>query len=252
MRPACGTRVTFSGNRFGCSVTPGRRPRRGDHRPGAGHGDRGPRDLRYDVEGRYGGRATVALVGSQRNGQTVIQVETLWMIGERQPKHWPTPQHGWTITIEGTPSVQAHVVTLASFVRDVPLSDHVQSASVATAMQAVNAVPAVCAAAPGFVTMADIPFVWNRHIAGSRIEIPAGSSLFDRPRKPVTGSVGSTAMAGPGDTVCYRDRPARVVDRDDQSGCGARRKSTGDAPLRADLVRPSARRRSVCHRRTPT
>src|ERR1700750_2043404 len=30
-----------------------------------------------------------------------------------------------------TPSVQAHVVTLASFVRDVPLSDHVQSASVA-------------------------------------------------------------------------------------------------------------------------
>jgi hypothetical protein len=55
--------------------------------------------------------------------------------------------------------------TLASFVRDVPLSDHVQSASVATAMQAVNAVPAVCAAAPGFVTMADIPFVWNRAAA---------------------------------------------------------------------------------------
>jgi hypothetical protein len=102
----------------------------------------------------------------RRAGQTVIQVETLWVVGERQPKHWPSPQHGWTITIEGTPSVQAHVVTLASFVRDVPLKDHVQSASVATAMQAVNAVPAVCAAAPGFVTMADIPFVWNRAAAG--------------------------------------------------------------------------------------
>ncbi|MCV7228299.1 NAD(P)H-dependent amine dehydrogenase family protein [Mycolicibacterium komossense] len=103
----------------------------------------------------------------RRAGQAVIQVETLWTVGERQPKHWPTPQHGWTITIEGTPSIQAHVVTLASFVRDVPLSDHVQAASVATAMQAVNAVPAVCQAAPGFVTMADIPFVWNRAAAGS-------------------------------------------------------------------------------------
>jgi 2,4-diaminopentanoate dehydrogenase len=102
----------------------------------------------------------------RRAGQTVIEVETLWVVGEKQPKHWPTPQHGWTITIEGTPSVQAHVVTLASFVRDVPLREHVQSASVATAMQAVNAVAAVCAAAPGFVTMADIPFVWNRAAAG--------------------------------------------------------------------------------------
>jgi hypothetical protein len=101
----------------------------------------------------------------RRAGQPTVEVETLWTVGEPQPKHWPTPQHGWTITIEGTPSVRAHVMTLASFVRDVPLSDHVQSASVATAMQAVNAVPAVCAAAPGFVTMADIPFVWNRTAA---------------------------------------------------------------------------------------
>jgi 2,4-diaminopentanoate dehydrogenase len=66
-----------------------------------------------------------------------------------------------------TPSLQAHLVTLASFVRDVPLSEHVQSASVATAMQAVNAVPAVCAAPSGFVTMADLPFIWNRRIASS-------------------------------------------------------------------------------------
>ena len=100
-------------------------------------------------------------------GRTVIEVETLWVVGERQPAHWPTPQHGWTVTIEGTPSLQALLVTLASFVRDVPMSEHVQSASVATAMQAVNAVPAVCAAPTGFVTMADVPLVWNKHIVGS-------------------------------------------------------------------------------------
>ncbi|BBZ35688.1 NAD(P)H-dependent amine dehydrogenase family protein [Mycolicibacterium confluentis] len=95
-------------------------------------------------------------------GATRVEVETLWTVAERQPAHWPTPQHGWTITIEGTPSVRTHVMTLASFVRDVPLAEHVQSASVATAMQAVNAVPGVCAAAAGFTTMADIPFVWHR------------------------------------------------------------------------------------------
>ena len=91
------------------------------------------------------------------NGQTVVEVETLWTVGEPQPPHWPTPQHGWTVTIEGTPSMRAHLMTLASFRRDVPLAEHVRSASVATAMQAVNAVPAVCDAAAGFVTMADLP-----------------------------------------------------------------------------------------------
>jgi hypothetical protein len=92
-----------------------------------------------------------------RNGEPVVDVETLWTVGEPQPKHWPTPQHGWTVTIEGTPSMQAHLMTLASFRRDVPLAEHVRSASVATAMQAVNAVGAVCNAAPGFVSMADLP-----------------------------------------------------------------------------------------------
>ncbi|AKK25770.1 dihydrodipicolinate reductase [Mycobacterium sp. EPa45] len=93
----------------------------------------------------------------RRDGIPVVEVETLWTVGEPQPKHWPTPQHGWTVTIEGTPSMQAHLMTLASFRRDVSLDEHVRSASVATAMQAVNAVGAVCDAAAGFVTMADLP-----------------------------------------------------------------------------------------------
>ena len=92
-----------------------------------------------------------------RAGMPVVEVETLWTVGEPQPRHWPAPQHGWTVTIEGTPSMRAHLMTLASFRRDVPLEEHVRSASVATAMAAVNAVPAVCAAQPGFVTMADLP-----------------------------------------------------------------------------------------------
>ncbi|MET0900712.1 MAG: dihydrodipicolinate reductase [Mycobacterium sp.] len=124
-----------------------------------------------EVLGRHLSAGTVAgqrwRWSGRRAGVTVIEVETLWMLGERQPKHWPTPQHGWTITIEGSPSLQAHVVTLASFRREVPMSEHVHSASVATAMQAVNAVPAVCAAPAGFVTMAQLPLAWIPRIAGA-------------------------------------------------------------------------------------
>ena len=60
---------------------------------------------------------------------------------------------------EGDRSVQAHLLTLASFAHPRDLEDHVRAASVATAMQVVNAVPLVCAAAPGFVTAADLPLV---------------------------------------------------------------------------------------------
>lgn len=100
-------------------------------------------------------------------GRTRIEVETLWTVGEPQPAHWPTPRHGWTITVEGTPSLQAHLMTLASFTRDVPMSEHVRSASIATAMQAVNAIPAVCAAPAGFATMGKLPLAWTTRMASS-------------------------------------------------------------------------------------
>lgn len=120
-----------------------------------------PASVDRDICGRTLPAGTVAGQHWQwtgrRDGTPVVEVETLWTVGEPQPKHWPSPQHGWTVTIEGTPSMQAHLMTLASFRRDVPLDEHVRSASVATAMQAVNAVPAVCAAPAGFVTMADLP-----------------------------------------------------------------------------------------------
>jgi 2,4-diaminopentanoate dehydrogenase len=42
------------------------------------------------------------------------------------------------------------------------MEEHVRSANVATAMQVLNAVPAVCEAAPGFATMATLPLVRSR------------------------------------------------------------------------------------------
>jgi 2,4-diaminopentanoate dehydrogenase len=88
----------------------------------------------------------------RRAGAPLVEIEALWTVGNEYPKHWPKPQHGWTLTIEGDPSMRNHFISLASFERDATMLEHVNSANVATAMQVLNSVPAVCAAEPGFAT----------------------------------------------------------------------------------------------------
>ncbi len=95
----------------------------------------------------------------RRAGTPLVEIETLWTVGNEYPKNWPKPKHGWTLTIEGDPSMRAHFFSLASFERDATMLEHVDSANVATGMQVLNAVPAVCAAAPGFATTATLPQV---------------------------------------------------------------------------------------------
>ena len=95
----------------------------------------------------------------RRAGVPLVEIETLWTVGGEYPPHWPSPQHGWTLTIEGDPSMRTHFLALASFERNVPITEHVRAASIATAMQALNAIPAVVEASPGIATMADLPLV---------------------------------------------------------------------------------------------
>jgi hypothetical protein len=92
----------------------------------------------------------------RRDGVPLVEIETLWTVGNEYPKHWPKPRHGWTLTIEGDPSMQTHFMSLASFSRDATMLEHVNSANVATGMAVLNAVPAVCAAEPGFATQASV------------------------------------------------------------------------------------------------
>jgi len=95
----------------------------------------------------------------RRAGQVLIEIETLWTVGGEYPTRWPTPLDGWTLTLEGEPSIRAHLLTLMSYERPLPLAEHVRAASVATAMQAINTIPALCAAPAGVQTMADLPLV---------------------------------------------------------------------------------------------
>lgn len=96
-----------------------------------------------------------------RDGRPLVEIETLWTVGNEYPGHWPKPRHGWTLTIEGDPSIQTHFFSLASFSREASMEEHVRSANVATAMQVLNAVPAVCEAPPGFATSATLPLIYS-------------------------------------------------------------------------------------------
>lgn len=101
------------------------------------------------------------------DGEVAIEIDALWNVGDTYPSHWPTPQDGWTVTIEGSPSMQTHFLCCASLDPNstAALEDHVHATEIATAMQAVNSIEAVCEAAPGIVAahelrlaIPDMPF----------------------------------------------------------------------------------------------
>jgi hypothetical protein len=112
-----------------------------------------------------GGRIEAGTVSGQRyrwrgmaGDRALIEIEALWTVGPDYPEKWPRPRDGWTVQIEGEPSAQLHFISLASFARrDVPIDEHVHAADIATAMHAVNAVPAVCEAPPGIRSALDLP-----------------------------------------------------------------------------------------------
>jgi hypothetical protein len=94
----------------------------------------------------------------RRDGQTLVEIEALWTVGGEYPAHWPKPPHGWTLTIAGDPTMRTHFLVMAGS-PTASMVEHVSASNVATAMQILNAVPAVCAAEPGFATMADLPLI---------------------------------------------------------------------------------------------
>ncbi|MEI7546050.1 MAG: dihydrodipicolinate reductase [Mycobacteriaceae bacterium] len=94
----------------------------------------------------------------RRGGETLVEIEALWTVGGEYPSHWPKPQHGWTLTIDGDPKLRTHFLVMAGS-PGATMLEHVTASNVATAMQILNAVPAVCAAPPGFATMADLPLI---------------------------------------------------------------------------------------------
>jgi len=118
-----------------------------------------------------GGKIEVGSVSGQRYrwrgvvaGKPALEIEALWTVGPGYPEHWPRPREGWTVTLEGAPSLRAHFTNAASFARarETPIADHVHAADVATALQAVNAIVPLCQAPPGLRSFLDLPLIRGR------------------------------------------------------------------------------------------
>ncbi len=118
-----------------------------------------------------GGRIEVGTVSGQRYrwrgivaNRPALEIEALWTVGPGYPDAWPRPREGWTVTLEGAPSLRAHFTNAASFARakETPIADHVHAADVATALQAVNAIAPLCAAPPGVRSFLDLPLIRGR------------------------------------------------------------------------------------------
>jgi hypothetical protein len=95
------------------------------------------------------------------DGEPFVELRTTWklggMFGHHDTPDWPL-LYGYQIDVAGEPNVRVKL----SFMPDD--FEHFDI-GVGTALPAVNAIPAVCAAPPGVVTAADLPLVTSRRAA---------------------------------------------------------------------------------------
>lgn len=97
------------------------------------------------------------------DGRTVFELVQVWVMGPNTEPAWPV-EHGYVIEIDGEPKVRTkleiwpHQEDVASLT---PADLH-GLGMIITALPAVNAIPAVCAAPPGIRTYADLPLIAPR------------------------------------------------------------------------------------------
>ena len=85
-------------------------------------------------------------------GETTLAVEHLTRMADDLAPDWPT-EIGYEVTFDGEPHLRLH------FVIGSPDQDHAEQGCLATAMHAINAIPAVLSAEPGLYDLSTIaPF----------------------------------------------------------------------------------------------
>ena len=97
-----------------------------------------------------------------RNGRAVVNLRVRWRKGQYLEPDWKV-EHGYIVDIKGQPCVRTKVEILPGpdFVAK-SFADYMALGMIITAMPAINAIPAVCAASPGIVTYTDLPLVTGR------------------------------------------------------------------------------------------
>lgn len=94
--------------------------------------------------------------------RSVIELEVVWNAGKGLEPEWPVA-HGYTMEVRGNPNIHTRV-------KFSPSQEQIESGRIAdlanpvTAMPVVNAIPAVCNAAAGIRTYADLPLITGRYV----------------------------------------------------------------------------------------
>jgi len=101
--------------------------------------------LRFEVQGVVG-------------GQPRIVVEHVTRMHDDVAPDWPQPlgKGGYRVTTKGNPNLQI------DFQMEGESGDHNEAGLLTTAMRVLNAVPAVCEAPPGLLSVLDMPLVTGR------------------------------------------------------------------------------------------
>jgi hypothetical protein len=127
-------------------------------------------DISFESEVRLGdkdyeiaaGRVAKGTVAAQHfvwsgliGDKAVIVLEAFYMARREAAPDWPAP--GFVCRVEGKPTMK--------FELD---EDWISNALIATAVHAIHAIPAVCAAAPGIRTFLDLPLIVGKYAASPR------------------------------------------------------------------------------------
>jgi 4-hydroxy-tetrahydrodipicolinate reductase len=100
--------------------------------------------MRFEIRGMVGGEARIV-------------VEHVTRLRDGDAPAWPTGQ-GYRILVEGEPHVKLELELSSDH------GDHNHAGCLATAMHVINAIPHVCDAAPGVLTVLDLPVYSAKHL----------------------------------------------------------------------------------------
>ena len=90
-------------------------------------------------------------------GRTVVELDVRWKKAAKLDPDW-TIEDGWQIEVQGRPTLRAQISFLPPPDFEAKsLEDFMVIGHILTALPAINAIPAVVAAAPGIVTYTDLP-----------------------------------------------------------------------------------------------
>ncbi len=96
--------------------------------------------------------------------EPVIELDVVWKAGNNLQPDWPL-FHGYTMEVEGNPNIRTRVTFAPTGLKTKdPKAGGADLANTVTAMPVINAIPAVCDAAHGIRTYADLPLITGRYV----------------------------------------------------------------------------------------